>query len=218
MLAQGSWWPKIAALFTWVALLTVAFGFGPTSDPQTGTLVKKMLVFNTDGVNPSLFALFNLMGVMPMVCACLLAFDSKAQRVSKWPFVIASFALGAFALLPYFIVRTWGLEPRNKEGLVLRFFGSKILALVLSALALIFGYQFFWGGGLTEYFGQIFPNSQFAFAMTFDFGALSIAVILLMIERARTVAGPVLASIPIVGPAVALAFLRSSYAAGSGSE
>jgi hypothetical protein len=208
MISPNARWPRIFSFVLWLLLVTLAFGFGPARDPNTGVLIKKMLVFDLDGVNQSLFALFNLMGVMPMVCACLLAFDGTARRWLKWPFVIASFALGAYALLPYLVLRTWGLEPRTKHGLVLRFFGSTILSVILMCAGGAFGLQFLFAGDLASYFSSVVPNSKFAFAMSLDFIALSVAAVLLILEQSKRIEKGVLASIPAVGPAASLAWMR----------
>ena len=39
------------------------------------------------------------MGIWPMVYACVALIDGQGQRVLAWPFAVASFAVGAFALL-----------------------------------------------------------------------------------------------------------------------
>ena len=49
--------------------------------------------------------LFNLMGLWPVVYASLALSDGRDQAVSAWPFVVGSFGLGAFALMPYLALR-----------------------------------------------------------------------------------------------------------------
>lgn len=45
------------------------------------------------------------MGVWPLIYTALLVVDGQEQRFPAWPFAAFSFAVGAFALLPYFILR-----------------------------------------------------------------------------------------------------------------
>lgn len=53
-------------------------------------------------MNPIFYSLFNLMGVYPAIYAALLVPGGRsANGVPAYPFVIGSFFLGAFALLPY---------------------------------------------------------------------------------------------------------------------
>ncbi|MFP3488833.1 hypothetical protein R0K20_14610, partial [Staphylococcus sp. SIMBA_130] len=55
-----------------------------------------------------LLAMFSLLGVFPAVFA-LLFLRNVSGSVPAWPFVVGSFVLGAFSLLPYFILN------KNKE-------------------------------------------------------------------------------------------------------
>ena len=55
--------------------------------------------------NPAIWAVFNLLGVVPLMCWGLLFPDGRGQRVWAWPFALGMMAFGAFALLPYLILR-----------------------------------------------------------------------------------------------------------------
>lgn len=169
------------ALVTWLALLAVAFFTAPTSDGQTGALVMQMVRGEFTGLNVSLFALFNLMGVWPMVFMSVLAFDTTEQRVWRWPFVLGSFAGGAFVLLPYLVLRRWGAPRRPVDRRWLKIVGSRWFALALTLAAFALTALFFLGGGLHE-FAALFHTNQFVYLMSFDFIACSITGVLLSIE------------------------------------
>jgi hypothetical protein len=170
---------RLSAAVLWVALLGVAFLASPPSDAETGALVMKMMTGHLDGVNRSLFALFNLMGVWPMVLASLLADDPKA----KWPFVLGSFALGAFALLPWLVLRSWQPRPPDPSR-VARVLRSTPLRVVLALVGVGLLGLFFIGGDLPA-FVELWKTNQFAFVMSFDFVACTSAAGLLLRARAR---------------------------------
>ncbi len=170
---------RLTSVGLWLGLLAVAFFAAPPGDPETLPLVTKMMTGQLDGVNLSLFALFNLMGVWPMLLASLLVDDPRG----KWPFVLGSFALGAFALLPWLMIRTWQPLPPNPSRLarVLRSRGLRA-GLVLVGVALLG--LFFFGGDFAA-FTATWKTNQFAFVMSFDFLACASAAGLLLFARAR---------------------------------
>ena len=172
------------ALGTWLLLLTTALVFAPAADPGTNELILRMMTGQLDGINQSLFALFNLMGVFPLALLSLLAFDSREQRVWKWPFILGSFVLGAFALLPYLVLRRWQLERRPADALWLRFLGHRVWAAVLLVAASVLTLIFFFSGDLSA-FVSMWRTNQFAFVMSFDFVACCIAGALLCWEASR---------------------------------
>jgi hypothetical protein len=205
---------RIIAGLTWVALLVVAFGFAPPSHPETGSQVVSMLTWKIDGINPCFAALFNMMGLLPMVFLGVLAFDSKEQRVPWWPFVLGSFALGAFALGPYLILRQWGLPTRPADTWWRRLLAHRAYAIVVLLGSVAVGAWFLTGdfAGFVEQF----KREQFPFVMSFDFLACTVVVGLLGFEAARRDARPILfwSTLPVVGGAL-LVSLRKTTAAAS---
>jgi len=171
------------ALTTWLLLLAVSFLTAPPADPNQNELTLKVLTFQLEGLNLSLVALFNLMGVWPMVFMAMLAFDTTEQRVWRWPFVLGAFVLGAFALLPYLVFRRWGAPKRAADSRWLRLLGSRGTALVLTVLGAGLVVLFFAGGDLGA-FVSLCRTNQFAYVMSFDFIACTIAGVLLSLEDA----------------------------------
>ncbi len=64
-------------------------------------LIINMSIVEWDGINPIIIAIFFIMGILPVVYGAFILFDSDRQPVSPYRFFVASFGLGAFALLPY---------------------------------------------------------------------------------------------------------------------
>ncbi|MCU0695328.1 MAG: hypothetical protein MUC96_02230 [Myxococcaceae bacterium] len=200
---------RVASLVLWSSLLAVAFLASPPASPDTNAVIVQMMTGRLEGVNLSLFALFNLMGVFPMAFLALLAFDATAQKVPKWPFVLGSFALGAFVLLPYLVLRRWNLPRRQADTWWLRGLASRWLAvaLVVAALALVGLFVTQDVGGFLE----LFRTQQFPFVMSFDFVACCLAAALLAREEARVRGQPALAwwgLLPAVGLPLVLALRK----------
>jgi hypothetical protein len=168
---------RIAAAALWCSLVGVAFTAPPAS-PDVGQLITHLATGQLEGINLSLFALFNLMGVWPFAMMVALRFDRPWW---KWLFIGGSFVVGAFMLLPYFVLRPW-LLPRVEPSSVLgRLLSSRWVARALVFAAVCFGALFFFGG-LGE-FAQLFRAQQFAYVMSFDFFAFCGAALLLATER-----------------------------------
>ncbi len=91
----------------WLAFSLYAFVFAPdeVSSSATLDLIIRLSSGQWQGINPLIVTLFNLMGIWPMIYACLALIDGAGQKIPAWPFVSASFGVGAFALLPYLALR-----------------------------------------------------------------------------------------------------------------
>lgn len=191
---------RVTAGLIWVALLASAFAFAPPPAPGTGALISRMLTGQLEGVNLSLFALFNLMGVLPLAFTALLVFDER-QRVPAWPFLLASFAVGAFALLPYLALRRWGGARLPADRLWRRVAGHRATGVVLSALALALTVTLALGD--LPAFRALVATQQFPFVMSCDFCACWAAGLLLAWDEARVRRQPRL-WLPALLPAIGL--------------
>lgn len=192
---------RVSAGALWLSLLGVAFVAAPPASPDTNAVIVKMMTGQLEGVNVPLFALFNLMGVFPMAFLALLSADSREQRVPKWPFVVGSFALGAFALLPYLALRQWNLPRRELDSRALRLLGSRGfgVALLLAAVALV---GLFVTGDLGG-FAELLHTQQFPFVMSCDFVACCLAAAWLAREEAKVRGQPALQWLGLI-PALGL--------------
>lgn len=172
---------RAVAAALWVALVVIAVFTSPPSSPETGTQVVKMMTGDLEGVNRSLFGLFNLMGVWPLVMLVALRGD---RGWVKWPFLVGSFGLGAFVLLPYLVLRPW-LAPRvEARTRVERVLASRWLHGVL--LLAFVGFLGLWLFGDPDGFRELFRTQQFPYVMTFDCFAFCGVALLLGLERRLT--------------------------------
>jgi len=165
----------------WLGFVGYAFGFAPPDTPDTWPLIQNLSAGNWEGINPSVIALFNLMGIWPMIYACILFIDGRGQRVRAFPFVVGSFFVGAFALLPYLGLRKPGQPFEGPKTWFLRLQDSRWLAgaIALGAIPLL-------GYGLTQgnwaEFGQQWQTSRFIHVMSLDFCLLWLLFPVLMAD------------------------------------
>lgn len=163
---------KISFGLLWLSFGLYAFLFAPPENPNTSALIQNLVTGNWQNINPLIVALFNIMGVFPAVYACLLFADGHGQKATAWLFVILSFGIGAFGLLPYFALRSPNPKFVGKKNLFLRFWDSRVtgLALIATAICLvIYGLK---TGDLSANWAdyvQQFQTSRFIHVMSLDF-------------------------------------------------
>lgn len=193
----------------WLGFMGYAVILAPPDQPDTADLILRLSTGQWDTLNPALIALFNAMGIWPMVYAAVALVDGRGQRVRAWPFVTASFAVGAFALLPYLALRA-PVPWAGPEDRLLRVVGSRLFGAGLAAAALAL---LVWGvlAGDWPNFWQQWQTSRFVHVMTLDFCALSLLFPVLLVDdlprrglSQRWILPAVLA-LPLVGAALYLA-------------
>ena len=179
-------------LSVWVALLLEAFFVAPSIPSGTEILIQEMLFLNME-TDPSIFALFQIMGVLPFFAASYLI----TEGFWAWVALMGSFFMGAFALLPYLGLRVW-FSKQNSQGWILR---SKWLGLIPGTA--FFGLALF---GLNEGNGHIFweawREDGFVHIMSLDACAFILCIQLLTYEEAEMHSGHGLlwSILPILGP------------------
>ncbi|MEM8642249.1 MAG: DUF2834 domain-containing protein [Cyanobacteria bacterium P01_G01_bin.54] len=210
---------RISLILLWLGFLVYAFAFAPPDDPQTLDLIINLSTGQWDGINPLVIALFNIMGVLPVLYCAVVLVDGRGQRVPAWPFAIASFFLGAFALLPYLILRQPNPQFSGELNGNLRLFDSRWLGLGLSLAALVL---VGWGVSQGNWadFGQQWQTSRFIHVMSLDFCLLSCLFGTLVGDdmARRNLAGKrlfwLVALIPLFGP-LAYLCIRPPLVAGA---
>ncbi len=163
---------KIAFGSIWLGFLSYAFIFAPPDQPDTFELIKNLSVGQWEGINPLIIALFNLMGIWPVIYSAVLFIDGRGQKIRAWPFATASFAVGAFALLPYLALREPNQEFSGNKNLWLKLLDSRITGVILTigaAILVRYGLQGDWGN-----FVQQWQTSRFIHVMSLDFCVLSL--------------------------------------------
>ncbi|KAJ7527548.1 hypothetical protein O6H91_16G060700 [Diphasiastrum complanatum] len=165
-------WIASATVFAfWAALVLYATLWAPNQTPYRDLyfVLKLSGLKGDDGflMNPVLVSIWLFMGMWGVIYSMLLLPSGRSERKKTlvWPFAVASFFIGAFALLPYFGL--WQPPPPrvSKEELTswpLNVLESKILSLVLVASgALIAGNAFFASSEKWMEYYQYFRESRF---------------------------------------------------------
>jgi hypothetical protein len=205
---------KIILLLLWVSFIIYAFIFAPPNQPETFTLIKNLSTGNWEGINPLIISLFNLMGIWPLIYACVLLIDGKEQKIKATPFVIASFAVGAFAILPYLALRERAPNFTGEKDWLLKLIDSRFTGVILTLVAMILlGYGILkgdWVGFVTQW-----QTSRFIQVMSLDFCLLSLLFPLLLGDdlARRGLKNPwifwLVSLFPLIGPLVYLSFRPS---------
>ena len=168
---------KIGFALIWLGFSLYAFTMAPPAQPNTLDLIVNLSTGQWDGINPLIVSLFNLMGVWPMIYACLILIDGVEQKIPAWPFVAASFGVGAFAILPYMALRDRKTTFTENQSKLLTLLESPWTGrlLLLGALALL-SYGLFNGNLASNWSNFVYQwkTSQFIHVMSLDFCMLSV--------------------------------------------
>ncbi len=160
----------------WLGFILYAFILAPPDRADTADLILRLSTGDWEGTNPAIVALFNAMGLWPMVYAAVALVDGHGHRLRAWPFVLASFAVGAFALLPYLALRQpnpnfSGPSFSGARGLLLSLLESRWLGALLGAGAIALAALALLKGDWPD-FAQQWQTSRFIHVMALDFCAL----------------------------------------------
>lgn len=163
----------IALGVLWLCFVGYATLFAPPNQPETFGLLTQLSSGDWTGINPLIVALFNVMGILPLMYGAVLFLDGRGQKLPAWAFSTGSFFLGAFALIPYLALRRDNPVFPGKKNWWLRWQDSRILGgLTLIALVTLFVYGFSqgdWGDYVARFRGD-----RFIHVMSLDFCALSL--------------------------------------------
>ncbi len=171
-------------LTLWALFTIYAFGLSPSDNATVSANLIQSAVFTPyDGsINPLFIAIFNFLGVYPVIFASLLQPGAKNQPIPSSPFVFGSFALGFFGLGPYLGLRKLNTSGNISEaGVGTRLFESKITPLTLLGFTLFLVYYGLTGnvpGSLNRFDGFIdmFKSIRLVNVSTIDFVILSLTV------------------------------------------
>jgi hypothetical protein len=130
---------KIALFLIWVGFVAYTLWLAPLDQPDTWPLVQKLLTLQWGKLNAIIPTLFSLMGVWPMIFACLMFADGKMQNFRAWPYFLASNGTGVICLLPYLIFRQSNQEFYGKKDKLLRSLDKRStgVSLLLSTIGLL---------------------------------------------------------------------------------
>jgi hypothetical protein len=159
---------KTALLLIWVAFVAYTIALAPLDQPDTWPLVQKLLTLKWTEVNAIIPALFSLMGVWPMLYACLMFADGRMQKFRAWPYFVGSNGTGVICLLPYLIFRETNREFYGQKDKLLRSLDKRStgVLLLLSTIALL-AYALL-AGDWGDYVQQ-FQTRHFVHLISIDF-------------------------------------------------
>lgn len=203
----------------WLGFSAYAFLLAPPNDPNTLNQIVDLSTGQWGRLNPAIVALFNLMGVWPMIYGAVALADGhcqpsgaevgaeQGQRSPKaWPFVAGSFGLGAFALLPYLALRSPAPVAQPQQSRVLKIATSRLFGIFLLANAIGWmGYAITQGDWAN--FAAQWHSSRFIHVMSLDFCALTLLFPALAQDDAlrHGLASPKLTWVTLVFPIVGAA-------------
>ncbi|HZG38911.1 MAG TPA: DUF2834 domain-containing protein [Nodosilinea sp.] len=106
-----------------------------------------------------------------MAYAALALVDGHGQNQRAWPFVLVSFAVGAFALLPYLALRQPNPNFSGSKSLLLRLVEARWLGALLTAGAIALAAFALLKGDWPDFWQQ-WQTGRFIHVMSLDFCAL----------------------------------------------
>jgi hypothetical protein len=112
--------------------------------------------------------LFNIMGVLPLLYSAVLYADGRGQKIVAWPFAVGAFFLGAFALLPYFVLRQPNPRFGGRKNWWIKLWDSRIMGLVIAIAAITLLYFGLSQGDWSD-FVQQWRSDRFIHVMSLDF-------------------------------------------------
>lgn len=156
---------KVALWLLWVGFIAYILLLAPPLHLQeTLTLLKNIFTLQWLAINPIILSLFSLVGIWLLIYSGLLFIDGRMQRISFWPFALASVASGVLGLLPYLALRESNQEFSGQKDAFLRLLDSRFFGIVLSlSTAGLLAYAFIlgdWGDFVQQFEGDRFLNGM----------------------------------------------------------
>jgi hypothetical protein len=152
----------------WLGFVTYTILLAPVDQPDTWSLGQKLLTLQWQEVNAIIPTIFCLMGIWPMIYACLMFADGRMQSFRAWPYFIGSNFTGVICLLPYLIFRKsnqafYGTKDKWLSILDRRTTGAYLLVATIGLL----GYAVI-AGNWEDYIQQ-FSHKPFVHLISLDF-------------------------------------------------
>jgi len=148
--------------------VTYTLWLAPLDRPYTWDVARKLLTLQWGDLNAYLIAIFSLMGVWPMIYACLMFVDGRMQNFRSWPYFVGPNFTGVICLLPYLLFRRrnqefWGRKDKWLRILERRSTAFTLLigTVFLLAYAILFGD---WENYVTQ-----FQTRNFVHLISLDF-------------------------------------------------
>lgn len=159
-------------IWIWLGFVIYALFLAPGNGYASDPIIHEMLQGNFTKINPLVVTVFTFLGLFPLLFAVLLL-PVDRDKIPAWPFILGSFALGAFSLLPYFFFKKGSnLSPLRTPRWINNMVSSKAFSLLLILLALSSLTYLGKGFSFDSYWGA-FHDSKLVSVMTVDFFILT---------------------------------------------
>jgi len=159
---------KVILWLIWVSFVAYTLSLAPLDQAGTLTTIGKLLTFQLEGINPYVVTLFSLMGVWPMVYACLMFIDEQMQDIPALPSFLASNGSGVIGMIPYLILREPSQEYFGRKNYLLKILDSQITGILLALTTVGLVVYAIIGGDWRDFVHQ-FQTSHFIHLMSWDF-------------------------------------------------
>ena len=174
---------KILLALFWTAGWIHVFAGSPTGGASVTETIVGIMQPDADAYDPLVFAVFNMLGIWPLIMVAVLASDTQG-RLKAWPFSFSSMVLGNSALYIYLFLRKVQKPFVGPKTAIVRFAESRTLALGLLVLTLALIFY-----GLTEgsfsAFVETWQVNSFVNAMTIDFILFPVAFAAVLADDMR---------------------------------
>lgn len=125
--------PTLLFLLVWIGSLLYMFIWAPPNDESNLGFGDIDIAYGR--TNPLEWSIFMLVGVWALLYAVLLLMENRERFIPSWPFVLASFGLGMYVMMPYFALRkVKKKKTKSKKTLFIKIIDSRILGIILSEL------------------------------------------------------------------------------------
>jgi len=152
----------------WLWFVAYTLWLAPLDQPETFPIVQKLVTFQATGVNAYLFAIFWLMGVWPMIFACLMFIDCREQGMPGFLYFIAANATGVLGLVPYLLIRDRNQTSDAPKSKWIKILEEHRTGFVLSLITIcVLGYV--WLVGDWQDFVEQWRTIPFVHLITLDF-------------------------------------------------
>ncbi|OUL24555.1 hypothetical protein BV378_19450 [Nostoc sp. RF31YmG] len=161
---------KLALWLLWAGFIAyIVFLAPPLHLDETLALLKNIFTFNWAAINPIILSLFSLEGIWLLIYSGLLFIDGRMQRISFWPFAIASVGSGVLGLLPYLALREPNQQFSGQKDAFLNLLDSRLYGIILTLSTVVLLTYSFAFGDWGDYVQQ-FQSDRFINGMSLAFG------------------------------------------------
>jgi hypothetical protein len=127
-------------LIPWIFSLLYMFIWAPEKPSLPPELIPGIMNFGqfyTLAANPLEWSVFNFIMIWALLFAIVMLIENRERLIPAWLFVLVSFAIGMYGMMPYFALRSvWRKEPKTKKTLYTKIVDSRILGIIVGLLGL----------------------------------------------------------------------------------